>query len=134
MNFNERLLNLRMSKKLSQAELGEILQVSEETIYRWEKGESYPELEKLIQLSTFYSVSLDELILGASPKDTQDKNYIPKQINEIINVFLNRKDVQYLKQSFHMYGVVVYCCIVFSFGLLLIKLIITFLQHIVLNN
>lgn len=128
MNFNERLLNLRISKGLSQLELSEILQVSEETIYKWEIGESYPEFEKLIQLSIFYSISLDELIIGVSTENTTKK-----QINEIynltylINTFMNGKEVQSFKQIFSGYCIVVYWAFVITFVLLLIKLTITFL-------
>ena len=42
MNFNEKLIELRKSKGLSQDELGNALGVSRQTISKWELAQSYP--------------------------------------------------------------------------------------------
>lgn len=64
MSFGQNLLSLRKGKSLSQEELGERLNVSRQTISKWELDETTPELEKLILLSEFFSVSMDELVKG----------------------------------------------------------------------
>ena len=51
MNFNEKLVNLRKSKGLSQEELGMELDVSRQTISKWEAGQSYPDFQRLVMLS-----------------------------------------------------------------------------------
>lgn len=51
-------------KGLSQEELGNKLNVSRQTISKWELGESTPELEKLISISDFFEISMDELVFG----------------------------------------------------------------------
>lgn len=48
MNFNEKLVNLRKSKGLSQEELGMELDVSRQTISKWEAGRSYPNFQRLV--------------------------------------------------------------------------------------
>lgn len=62
MKFNERLLDLRKKKGWSQEELGYKLDVSRQTISKWEAGQTTPELEKLRLLSKTFEISVDELI------------------------------------------------------------------------
>ena len=50
MNFNEKLINLRKSKGLSQEELGNELKVSRQTISKWESCQSYPDFQRLVLL------------------------------------------------------------------------------------
>lgn len=45
MNFNEKLIELRKSKGLSQDELGNALGVSRQTISKWELAQSYPDFQ-----------------------------------------------------------------------------------------
>lgn len=60
--IGERLRELRIENKLSQAELGAILSTSQDTISLWEKGKSLPSAEFLIALSKFFSVSTDYIL------------------------------------------------------------------------
>lgn len=62
MKFNERLLDLRKKKGWSQEELGYKLDVSRQTISKWEAGQTTPELEKLRLLAKTFEISVDELI------------------------------------------------------------------------
>ena len=68
MSFGENLLGLRKGKKISQDELGGHLNVSRQTISKWELNETTPDLEKLILLSEFFNVTIDELIKGQKPE------------------------------------------------------------------
>ena len=63
MTLGERICALRTRKNLSQGELAESLDVSRQSISKWETNASVPELDKLIKLSEIFEVSLDELIL-----------------------------------------------------------------------
>ena len=62
MSFAEKLKQLRKEKQLSQEELAEILDVSRQAVSKWEQGIGYPEVEKLLLLSSKLSVSLDSLM------------------------------------------------------------------------
>lgn len=64
MEFNNRLYELRKKKGLSQEELANRINVSRQTVSKWEIGDSTPDMEKLIALSDLFEISLDELILG----------------------------------------------------------------------
>ena len=62
MSFAENLKQLRNEKQLSQEELAEILDVSRQAISKWEQGIGYPEVEKLLLLSSKLHISLDCLM------------------------------------------------------------------------
>jgi transcriptional regulator with XRE-family HTH domain len=62
MSFKEQLQTLRKSKGLSQEKLAEILGISRQAVAKWEVGQSYPDLAKLIALSDFFKVSIDKLV------------------------------------------------------------------------
>lgn len=68
MNFNNRLYELRKQKGLSQEELANRLNVSRQTVSKWEVGDSTPDMEKLIAMSDLFDVSLDKLVLGKEPE------------------------------------------------------------------
>ena len=61
MKFNEQLINLRRQKGLSQEQLGDIIGVSRQTVSKWELGDTTPEMEKLMQLSDLFGISMDIL-------------------------------------------------------------------------
>ncbi|MCR1899691.1 helix-turn-helix domain-containing protein [Irregularibacter muris] len=69
MNFSERLRLLRKEKGLSQEKLAELLNVSRQSVSKWESGQSYPEIDKLITLSDLFKITLDDLIKGKKSED-----------------------------------------------------------------
>lgn len=64
MKFNEKLTSIRKKKGLSQEELGMELQVSRQTISKWETGESNPDIDKIVPLCNFFEISTDEFLKG----------------------------------------------------------------------
>ena len=64
MKFNEKLIEIRKKQGLSQEELGMELQVSRQTISKWETGKSLPDIVSIIRMSELYDLSLDELLKG----------------------------------------------------------------------
>lgn len=64
MEFNNRLYQLRKQKGFSQEELANRLNVSRQTVSKWEVGDSTPDMEKLVAISDLFDVSLDMLIMG----------------------------------------------------------------------
>ena len=63
MIFSEKLLTLRKAKGITQEQLAEKLDVSRQSISKWESGQSAPELEKIVALSTIFDVSTDYLMI-----------------------------------------------------------------------
>ena len=64
MNLPFKLVEYRKSQKLSQEELAAQLGVSRQSVSKWEQGLSFPETEKLIQLSEMMGTSIDSLLKG----------------------------------------------------------------------
>lgn len=64
MKFNEKLIELRKKQGLSQEELGYKLNVTRQTVSKWELGQTTPEMDKLVELSKLFNISIDKLING----------------------------------------------------------------------
>ena len=62
MNFAEQLMTLRKQRGWSQEELGSRVGVTRQTVSKWEMGQSTPELEKLVELSRLFDMSIDRLV------------------------------------------------------------------------
>ena len=78
MEFNNKLYELRKQKGFSQEELANRLNISRQTISKWEVGESTPDMEKLVAISDLFEVSLDELVKGEEPKLAEPSEQIVK--------------------------------------------------------
>ncbi|MBQ7104485.1 MAG: helix-turn-helix domain-containing protein [Bacilli bacterium] len=61
MKFSEKLIKLRKENKLSQEQLASKLDVSRQSVSKWESGQTYPEMDKLISLCKIFKCSLDDL-------------------------------------------------------------------------
>lgn len=83
MNFNEKLIDLRKAKGMSQEELGNALGVSRQTISKWELAQSYPDFQRLVLLSDFFGLSLDALVKDIDVQDVRTKNINDRQLSAI---------------------------------------------------
>ena len=63
-NLGERLYELRSKNAMSQGALAERLDVSRQTISKWENNISIPELDKIVLLSNLFGVSVDYIVKG----------------------------------------------------------------------
>lgn len=85
--FSEKLQNLRKEKGISQEELSEILDVSRQSISKYENGTSQPSFEKLVMIAKYFEVSTDDL-LGSEEIKKQEPNVM--LINSTTNKILIR--------------------------------------------
>ncbi len=67
MRLGERVYELRRRNGLSQGELANELNVSRQSVSKWENGQSSPEIENLIAMSPIFHVSVDEIINSVLP-------------------------------------------------------------------
>lgn len=73
MSLGSNISRLRAEKHLSQGDLAELLDVSRQSVSKWETDGSVPDLDKLVKLSRVFGVTLDELVTGeaaAHPGDS----------------------------------------------------------------
>lgn len=73
MEFSEKLFTLRKANDLTQEQLAEKLEVSRQSISKWESGQAIPEIEKIIALSTIFDVTTDYLLKSSEIDDLSIK-------------------------------------------------------------
>lgn len=62
MTFSEKLVRLRKIRGLTQDELASAVGVSRQAVYKWECGQSYPEVSKLLEIKILFGISIDDLL------------------------------------------------------------------------
>lgn len=62
MNLSNKIYEMRKAHGLSQEQLAEKLDVSRQSVSKWESGESIPELERLVEISKIFNVTTDYLL------------------------------------------------------------------------
>lgn len=72
MGFGENLQFLRKKKNITQEQLAEQLEVSRQSVSKWESDISYPEMEKLLQICDLFSCDLDTLLRGNVQEHIQE--------------------------------------------------------------
>ncbi len=90
MTVGQRIAQRRKELGLSQEALGERLGVSRQAIYKWESDAALPEIEKLVNLSREFSVSIDWL-LGQEDETREPQELTPEQlrmVEEIVGRYL----------------------------------------------
>lgn len=78
MTLGTRLKEFRTVQRLSQKDVADFLNISRQSISRWETDKSYPDIDNLIKISRLYKVSVDEMLVEAelNGKSNTDKNSI----------------------------------------------------------
>ena len=92
MTLGERIIKLRNTKGISQDTLANALGVSRQSVSKWETDASVPELDKLIKLSEYFEVSLDELIKGEA--------HTSEPIPSVLNQWWSRIDSWYREKAY----------------------------------
>ncbi len=74
MNLGEKIYALRVKKNLSQGDIADALDVSRQSVSKWENNNAVPDLDKIIKLAEIFEVSLDELVLGKEGAGNDNKS------------------------------------------------------------
>ena len=70
--FGAKIADLRKEKGLTQAQLADLLNISNKTVSRWETGEGYPEITLLSPLARALGVTVDELLAEPAKENGDD--------------------------------------------------------------
>ena len=89
MTFGERLYELRKNKNISQEELAELLDVSRQSISKWENDKAYPEMTRLLFMSEYFDVSLDYLMRGADSDESNNDLTVGYKAQNMLRVWNN---------------------------------------------
>lgn len=84
MTLGEKIYKLRTEKNLSQGDLSELLEVSRQSVSKWENGAATPDLDKIIKLSEIFGITIDELVKSeevspSAPEEPKDKVIVIKK-------------------------------------------------------
>ena len=130
MKFNEKLLKLRKEKGLSQEELGMEMQVSRQTISKWETGQSYPDFTRLVMLSDFFDMTLDELVKDIDVQEVRENSFTNEKIDSIYRV---SQDVNAIFQDRTLKDIIkgIKWFIVGSFIVLCLVIVVSLILHFI---
>lgn len=62
MSFHSKMIKLRKIKGLTQETFAAEIGVSRQSVYKWESGQSYPEVEKLLKIARTFGVTVDDML------------------------------------------------------------------------
>ncbi len=86
MKFGNKLSKLRKEHNLSQEQLADKLEVSRQAVSKWESGQSYPDMDKIVILCKIFDCTIDELI-NDEKEVISEKN--KKSLMSYVDEFLN---------------------------------------------
>ena len=73
MNLGEKLYELRKEKNLSQEEVADKLNVTRQTVSKWETNQSTPDFDKIVPLCELFGISTEELLTGKKQEEKEQK-------------------------------------------------------------
>lgn len=85
MSLSEKIYELRKAGNLSQEQLAEKVNVSRQSVSKWESGETIPEVERVVELSKIFNVSTDYLLLSSE---------VEKLANRTVQLEKQQKDLR----------------------------------------
>ncbi len=91
--LSEKIINLRKSRGWSQEELAERLDVSRQSVSKWESGVSNPELDKIVTMSTLFGVSTDYLLKDVSANEGEPTRDFAHEDEEVIEEIIEEDEL-----------------------------------------
>lgn len=91
MTLGQKIFELRNEQKMSQGDLAEKLNVSRQSISKWETDASVPELDKLLMLSDLFHITIDELVKDEIHEKSTDEEKETTEKNSPETVIINKQ-------------------------------------------
>lgn len=92
MNFSDNIKKIRKDNNLSQEEFADLLNVSRQSVSKWESGLAYPEMDKIVMICKKFNVNIDDLLnkdIGEVKSETKSKINITNYINKFFDFITN---------------------------------------------
>ena len=105
MTIGEKLYELRKAKGLSQEEVAEKLDVTRQTVSKWETNQSTPDFDKIVPLCELFEISTDELLTGKKTETNNEQEVNKTQEEEKIPTRqeIRRKSAEVVSTSIFIY-------------------------------
>lgn len=129
MKFGENLQNLRKSKKMSQEQLAEKVDVSRQSVSKWERGESYPTMNNIMTLCHIFHCKINDLVHDS----LTDIKSLDEEIKMNVIKFKEKKQKQMKGMSKTVYMIARIFQIFIVMGIVL-SCVVAISTPIILNN
>lgn len=118
------LAELRKEHKLTQAELGEKVGVTNKTVSRWETGNYLPPVEILEELSNLYGLTINELLSGRKLNPEEYKEMAEVNIKETLSAstFELKEQQNYWKKKWRKEHTSTIICCTVAWSVLMVAL------------
>ena len=103
MNLGENIYKFRTDANMSQTDLANALEVSRQSVSKWENNSAVPDLDRLIKMSKLFDVTLDELVYG---KKEEAKHEVFQDSNPYPQITLNFKPRTFAGALMLVFGMV----------------------------
>ena len=103
MTLGERLTDLRKKKGLSQEEVAEKLNVTRQTVSKWELDQSTPDFDKIVPICKLYNITSEELLTGRKVDSNNDN----MEYNLMTEEEINKKSAIAISQSVALFIIAV---------------------------
>lgn len=97
--IGENLKKQRKLRELTQEQLADILGVSFQSVSKWERGESYPDIEMLPTIAEYFGITTDELMGMKEIRDNADAEKILEQQKENMSKGLIKENIELLAEA-----------------------------------
>lgn len=104
MKFSDKLAKLRKANNLSQEQLAEMLGVTRQSVSKWESGESYPDMAKIIQICKILNCKLNDIMEDGLIEDsdsTKKENAFDKDV-DIVKKYLD-SFLSFVTKTYNMF-------------------------------
>lgn len=134
MKFGENLYNLRKSAKMSQEKLAEKMNVSRQSVSKWENSESYPEMDKIMKLCNIFHCKINNLV----HEDMSDIDSLDEDVKMSVVKFKEEKQrkIKAISKAIYVLSRIGKILITVAIPIMLILLILTpiFISNIELKD
>ena len=105
MNFGEKLFELRKEKNLSQEEVADKLNVTRQTVSKWETNQSTPDFDKIVPICELFGIGTEELLTGKKTEtnSTQEQNQTVEEEKIPTKEEVRRKSAEVVSTSVFIY-------------------------------
>ena len=117
MAFSKQLIHLRNIRGMSQEELAALMDVTRQSVSKWETNQTYPDSEKLIRLSEIFEVSTDYLLKGTETEITygqynsQAGVQMSAEVNDILDHVYHMSRIKRMMIGLSLLAVIIFLCI-----------------------
>lgn len=112
MSLAENIYKFRTEQNMSQLDLADALEVSRQSVSKWETGSAVPELDKLIRMSKLFGVTLDELVSGEAPAPKEEP--VREEPPESKVIYIENPVFPMVKRQHIIGSVILFCTLIYG--------------------